>query len=259
MSQNAADAIDRFLEDLERQEASALTIRNYRSDLQHFGRWFAGSAGEPFSPAALTPTDVRDYGSHLVAVQKRAAATVNRRLAALRRFSQWAKAEGLIKELPTDQVKGVASTPRAPKWLQKREVDRLLRAAERSGNKRDLAILHTLYATGLRVGELCALELADIAISERKGQLIVRSGKGSKHRVVPLNLDVRRALEAYLQVRPKVDSRNLFIGSRGEGIKSQAVENLVKKYARFAGLEGVSPHTLRHSFGKHAPDAGVDW
>jgi integrase/recombinase XerD len=55
-----------------------------------------------------------------------------------------------------------------------------------------------------------------------------------------------------------VESRSLFVGSRGQGVKSQAVENLVKKYARFANLEGVSPHTLRHSFGKHALDAGVD-
>jgi site-specific recombinase XerD len=167
MSQSTPHPIDQFLKDLERQESSRLTILNYRSDLNHFSRWFEGSNGEPFSPAALTPTDIRDYRSHLVAVERRAPATVNRRLSAFKRFSQWAKAEGLIDELPTDDIKGVASTPRAPKWLEKREVDRLLRAAERGGNKRDLAILHTLYGTGLRVSELCALTLEDVTFSLR--------------------------------------------------------------------------------------------
>src|SRR5687767_6257073 len=100
MSQST-NPIDAFLKDLERQESSALTIRNYRSDLLHFSRWFEGTLGEPFSPAALTPTDIRDYRAHLVTVERRAPATVNRRLAALRRFSHWAKAEGLISELPT--------------------------------------------------------------------------------------------------------------------------------------------------------------
>src|SRR5204863_7587825 len=169
----------------------------------HFANWFEGSAGEAYSAAAVTPTDIRDYRSHLLTVERRAPATINRRLAALRKFFQWAQADGLIKdEAPTEKVKGVGSVPRSPKWLEKKEVDRLLRAAERSANKRDLAILSTLRHTGLRVSELCALTLDDITISERKGSLVVRSGKGSRHRTIPLNLDVRRALQAYFEVRP---------------------------------------------------------
>src|SRR6059058_3088914 len=134
MSQKQPDTVDHFYKELERQEASALTIRNYRSDLAHFTRWFEGSLGEPFSPTSVTPTDIRDYRSHLVAVEKRQPATVNRRLAALRKLFLWAKGQGLISELPTDAVKGIASVPRAPKWLNKREVDRLIRACERSGS-----------------------------------------------------------------------------------------------------------------------------
>src|SRR3954470_24669314 len=250
--------VGRFLQDLERQESSPQTRRAYQLDLLHFANWFAQSVGETFSPEAVTPTDVREYRGYLMNVEHRQPSTVNRRLAALRRFFQWAKATGLVKELPTDNVKGVASAPRAPHWLEKRDVDRLIRTVERHGNTRDLSIVLTLRHTGIRVSELSSLMLGDIENSERKGTLTVRSGKGNKFRILPLNVDARQAIPAYLQVRPTVSADHLFIGQRGQGISSRAVELLVTKYARLAGLEDVTPHTLRHSFGKHALDAGGD-
>jgi hypothetical protein len=91
-----------------------------------------------------------------------------------------------------------------------------------------------------------------------KGPLTVRSGKGSKFRVLPLNRDARQAIDAYRDARPKVVDDRLFIGQRGHGISSRAVEMLVAKYAHLADLEDITPHTLRHSFGKHALDAGAD-
>jgi site-specific recombinase XerD len=252
-----ADTAD-FLTELSREEIAATTIRSYHSDLAHFARWFEGSTGEAFTAAAVTPTDLRDYRSHLVGVERRQPATVNRRLAALRRFFLWAKAAGRCTEVPTDGVKGVPASPRSPKSLEKREVDRLIRMAERSGKKRDLALLQVLRHTGLRVGELCDLRLADIDLSERKGTLTVRQGKGAKHRTVPLNADVRHALGVYLAVRPRTDDDHCFLGQRGRGLSEQAVWYLVTKYARQAGLEDVSPHTLRHSFGKQLLDATKD-
>src|SRR3954470_7624532 len=256
--ENVDQLAGRFLQDLERQETSPKTRDAYRLDLLHFAAWFAQSVGETFSPEAVTPTDVRDYRGYLLNVEKRQPATVNRRLAALKRFFGWAKATGLAKELPTDNVKGVASAPRAPHWLEKRDVDRLIRTVERHGNTRDLAIVLTLRHTGIRVSELSSLTLGDVETSERKGSLTVRSGKGGKFRVLPLNVDARQAISAYLKVRPTVSAEHLFIGQRGQGISSRAVELLVTKYGRLAGLEDVTPHTLRHSFGKHALDAGAD-
>src|SRR6266536_4910820 len=250
--------VERFLQDLERQEASPKTRASYRLDLLQFAAWFARTVGEDFSPEAVTQTDVREYRGYLLNVEKRQPATVNRRLAALRRFFQWAKAIGLAKELPTENVKGVASSPRAPHWLDKRDVDRLIRTVERHGNTRDLAIVLTLRHTGIRVSELSALRVGDVEISERKGTLTVRSGKGGKFRVLPLNVDARRAITGYLEVRPTRSDDHLCIGQRGQGVGSRAVELLVTKYGRLAGLEDVTPHTLRHSFGKHALDAGAD-
>jgi len=258
MTKNDIDDIADFVAELSRQEVADKTVRSYASDLAHVARWFRETTGEPFRAAALTPTDVRDYKAHLVSVERRRPATVNRRLAALRRFCLWAKAAGRCTEVVTNGVKGVPQAPRSPKSLEKREVDRLVRMAERSGKKRDLALLQTLRHTGIRVGELCALRLDDVDVSERKGSLTVRRGKGAKYRTVPLNADARHALGVYLSVRPRVSDDHLFLGQRGRGLSEAAVWYLVTKYARQAGLEDVSPHTLRHTFGKQLLDASKD-
>jgi len=250
--------VGRFLQDLERQETSAKTRSSYRLDLLHFAGWFDQTVGERFSPDAISPTDVREYRGYLLNVERRQPSTINRRLAALRRFFQWGKATGLAKELPTENIKGVVASPRAPRWLEKREVDRLIRTIERHGSTRDRAIVLTLRHTGIRVSELCSLTLGDVEISERKGTLTVRSGRGGRFRLLPLNADARKAIDAYRDVRPTVSDDHLFIGQRGQGVSPRAVELLVTKYARLAGLEAVTPHTLRHSFGKHALDAGAD-
>ncbi len=249
---------ERFIQELRRQEKASNTIESYRYDLVLFSRWLEATNGEPFQADRITPTDLREYRSYLLTVEHRSPATINRRLASLRTFFQWARAEDLCREIPTDSVKGIQTSPRAPKSLPKKDVDRLIREVEQSGNKRDLAILQVLRHTGIRVGELTALRTSDVTISERKGQLVVRSGKGSKYRVVPLNADARKALSDYLAVRPKHTSDALFLGRRSDRLSPRAVEKTVLKYAHLARLEDVTPHTLRHTFGKSALDAGVD-
>ncbi|MHB1416600.1 MAG: tyrosine-type recombinase/integrase [Chloroflexota bacterium] len=252
-----SDFIDSFAKNLQAKEASPKTVVNYLADLRHFARWFLASNGQELAIEEITPTDVREYKGYLLNVERRQPATVNRRLTTLRRLCAWARREGLLAEDPTEDVKGVEKVQMAPRSLEKKEVDRLIRHAERQGNKRNLVILQLLRHTGLRVSELCNLRQGDIALAERKGQVVVRSGKGGKYRVVPLNLDVRKALSAYFAVRPKnVEDDHLFIGQRDEGLRPTGVYDIVVNYARGAGLENVSPHILRHTFGKHTLDAG---
>ena len=258
MSNHDYPDITAFVAELTRQGMAAKTITTYTSDLVSFSRWFTDSTGEAFRAASVTPSDILDYKAYLRTVQRRQAATVNRRLAALRKFFLWAQGTGRITELPTATVKGVPAAPRTPKSLPKRDVDKLMREAERARNPRDIAILKTLRHTGLRVGELCNLRLSDIRILERKGQVLVRSGKGDKDRTVPLNHDVRDALSAYLDKRPAVSDDHLFIGQRGEPLQTDGVQLIVRKLAKRAGLEKVTPHVLRHSFAKHVLDAGED-
>ncbi len=120
-------------------------------------------------------------------------------------------------ESPAELVKGLPPAPRVPKSLKKREVDRLLRMAEKPAKKRDAAILTLVRHAGLQVSELCALKLDDLEIGEHKGSVTVRSGRGQKYRVVPLNADLRRAINQYLAMRPHVPDDHLLLSQKGGG------------------------------------------
>jgi site-specific recombinase XerD len=260
-------SIDAFLETLAAGEGSRHTLASYRLDVVGFARWFAEHVPTElrFAPEAVTPTDIREFRDWLVHQAKRKPTTVNRKLAALRAYFAFCKAQGYRRdELPTEGVKRVAEQPAGPRWFLKREVNALIREVERhargQARLRDLAIVLTLRHTGLRVGELVGLTCEDVRLGERARQLRVR-GKGNKERMVPLNKDVRDALSAWLAVRnnrPDADAfEEVFLGQRGP-LSSHGVEVLVAKYARRAGMPDLRPHALRHSFAKHLLDAGED-
>src|SRR3954447_4669794 len=251
------DELTEFLGELGRREAAANTVASYRQDLALFGQWLEATNGEAFSAAAVTPTDIREYRSYLQNVERRAPATINRKLAALRAFFRWAHGTRLIAESPTEAVKGVKGEPAAARWLDKRSVDRLIRTVERHGNARDLAIIQLLRHAGIRVGELVSVRLRDVDLSARKGELRIW-GKGNKHRPIPLNVTVRKAIQDYLDVRPASTDDHLFLSTRGRGFTTRAVQQLVDKYGQLAGLEHLGPHQLRHSFGKRLVEEGVD-
>lgn len=123
--------------------------------------------------------------------------------------------------------------------------DRLIRAAARAGNARDEALLTLMARTGLRIGEVFARKRDDARISERRGEVFVRAGKGEKYRVVPLVKEVRWTLSAYLATRND-DNAALLLGQRGPLTDGGAYE-VVRKYARQAKVE-CHPHALRHTF-----------
>ena len=227
---------------------SPLTIENYLSDLRDFAHWFQGTNGETLAPGRMTHLDIRAYKAHLMTVRKFKPATVNRRLAALSKYCRWAISRGTMSEDPTREVKGVSQVKAAPKALARVELRHLLREVHKGGKKRDIAIIEILANTGLRVGELAKLTLDDLEMSDRKGKLTVRSGKGAKYRELPLNADARRALREYLGFWPQKGDRPLFMGQRGGGLTRSAIWRVVKGYGQRAGLE-ISPHTLRHTFG----------
>ena len=145
--------------------------------------------------------------------------------------------------------------------LSARELGRLFAAAEGEDwiDKRNVALLALMAKAGLRVGEVVALELADIELNARSGWATVRMGKGNKTRRVPLNSDVRQALQAYLAVRPDVPAKALFFSRTGTPLSARDVQRLVAELARRAGIPGrVTPHTLRHTFATRALEKGAD-
>lgn len=144
----------------------------------------------------------------------------------------------------------------APRWLTRSEQLALLRAVRQGENERDLAIIQMMLGAGLRISEAASLKMADIQLNDRSGWVYVRTGKGMKPRSIPFSVHVREAMQAYLKARPAQDEEDLFIGQRGP-LSEWGIHAIVKKYAYQARLEGVTAHTLRHSFAKNLVDAGT--
>ena len=168
---------------------------------------------------------------------------------ALTRLFRWAKGQGFCRENPAEDVGTIRLTRRHPQAMEHTVVRKLLRAAR--GHIRDYALLELLAGTGLRIGELLALTVGDVEINDRSGKVIVRRGKHSGYREVPLTSDVRKALTAYLE-QDHPDNANaaapLWIGARGQLRHRSSVIRLLEKYALQSGLEPVNPHAFRHTF-----------
>lgn len=247
-------------------DRSVHTIRAYLRVIGTFIAWYEHERHEVFAPTSLTAIDLIAYRQQLQR-QQRAAASINQQVAALRAFASWLQEAGYRSDNPAARFKMVETqSPHAPKSLQPTEIHALLRAAQQQG-ERDYAIVQVLLQTGMRLSECAALCLGDLQITERMGQIIIRSGKGNKARNVPANASVRSALASYLAplwgidpvVKVVVAAWNdqkpttpLWRGQRG-ALTSRSIgriiEELVVPLARRGLLpEQTSAHTLRHTF-----------
>jgi len=256
--------LTKFQNHLNDQDLSPLTIKGYLSDLQHFARWFEQTNGEELTVQRITPTDVKEYKHFLLAVERRKAGTVNRRLAALASLSKWARQTRQISSDPTENIKGVAGVPRGPRWLDKHEQHSLLRAIENDlelakqkypkrwvTRRRDASLVLFLLHTGLRLSEAVELRMEDIQLSERKGSVLVQNGKGNKQRSVPLNSDARKALREWIEVRPQGDHLWMTVEGENEILSGRTVQRVLRRYARDAQLDDLTPHVCRHTFAKN--------
>jgi site-specific recombinase XerD len=205
------------------------------------------SYNEAFDPAKTVERDIISYRSFLLKVKNASAATINRRLASLSKFFAWCVATKKCTLNPSEGVKSIAISDAGPKSLSATELNRLLREVHREQNRKDIASIELLCGTGMRVSELAALTLDDITLSERKGSVRIRSGKGMSSREVPLNADVRKAVREYLDVRPASTTKFLILSQHGGGgMTANGIWRLVKKYAQKTGLE-IRAHDLRHT------------
>ena len=240
--------IDGFRTELTRQDKSPATIRNYANDVELFAKWMNETYGG-FDVAKVVQRDIIEYRSHLLTAQSASPATVNRRLASLSKFFGWCMATKLTKtkQNPAAGVKTIAVSDPGPRSLDVKSLRRLLREVHVHGSTRDVAVVEVLAGTAARVGELVLLSVSDAEISERKGVLHIRNGKGRAARQVPLNVDVRKALAAWLAVRPAIMSNYLFIGQRGERMTPSGIWRVVKKYGELAGIPDLQVHDLRRT------------
>ncbi len=253
------------------EDHSPVTIAGYIGDVRLFAQWFEKQSTEPLTPGALTNEAVRGYKQYLLD-QANKPKTINRRLAALAAYAHWLEQAGYVKNTrnPVQGVKAVREAALAPKWLDKKQRAALLRAVDKEVEDavhryprlrlmylRDAAIVKMILYAGLRVGEIIQLRLGDIILDERKGSVIVREGKGTKRREIPLSARARKSILDYLRARPEVESDCLFLGQRNEAVQSKTVQRAVARFTEKMELKDVTPHTLRHTFAKSLIDSGV--
>jgi len=248
--------MDRFIEkfirylDIEKNY-SKHTILNYRLDLNDFKKFLGESD--------IEKVDYLILRKYLVVLKERnlKTRTMARRLSSLRSFFKFLTREGYLKTNPILSLSSPKQEKHLPLFLTEEEVTRLIESALPKDERglRDRAILETFYSTGIRISELVGLNTQDIDFI---AGIVKVMGKGKKERIVPIGDIAIATIRAYLEKRKK-QTDALFLNKSGRRITDRGTRDIVQKYLRIASIkQGVSAHTLRHSFATHLLNRGAD-
>ena len=241
------------------KHASANTVSSYLRDVTQFGEWLQHEKHCELRKANMEA--IQDYISWMQGHGK-SAASATRFLASVKSFYNFLIAQGITKQNPAKGVASAKSEKKYPEILTNREVELFLEQPQCVDAKgiRDHAMLELLYATGMRVSELIALNLEDLNLMAG----FVRCESKGKERVIPLYRTAVKALGDYLrQIRPQIiadgNERALFVNMNGERMSRQGFWKIIKYYQEKAGIQKeITPHTLRHSFAVHLLENGAD-
>ncbi len=259
------DAFLRYLTDV--RQLSPATAEAYAGDVNQFVDFLADLWGEERACdwAAVDYRTIRAFLADL-ARRRYSKATIARKLAALRSLFRFLLQEGVVQQNPAK----IAPTPRQdahlPEYLYVDEMEALLQAPDESTplGQRDRAILETFYATGVRVSELVAMDVADLQLDEHQVRVI---GKGNRERVVLMGTRAMQALRRYLSdgreqlLRASTSPADeaLFLNKAGGRLSVRGVQQRINKYVlETAASSRITPHALRHTFATHMLDGGAD-
>jgi integrase/recombinase XerC len=257
-----------FLQHLKyERNVSPHTLRNYASDLEQFrDHLCAVEKREDFPVDEIDRLTIREWMSELHGGHKKTS--VARKLASLRTFFQFLVREGKLETNPAKQVATPKIERKLPNHLSMEDAIRFIETPDVNTDlgRRDRAILEFLYATGIRVGELVGINLADIDFRER---MVRVTGKRKKQRIVPFGEPSSQAVMLYLEETrgrflencpiTERDPSVLFLNYQGTRITTRSVGRMIDKYIKLcADIHDISPHSLRHTFATHLLDSGAD-
>ncbi|MEA4882140.1 MAG: tyrosine recombinase XerC [Clostridia bacterium] len=255
--------LEQFVEHLAMERGlSPRTVDAYSRDISQFIDFCESAGVQESDPGSITQGTLRRY---LAASQLRgmSPATVSRRLSSIRSYLRFLAREGVIDVSPALSMAQMKRPRRLPRSLPVGDVVRLIEAAR--GNSpaelRDRAIIELLYSSGIRLSELCGLDLADYSAEARTVRVL---GKGAKERIAPVGSSAVAALDDYLtgarrHMARSSDCTAIFLNRSGGRISGRSVQRIMKKYLLKAGLPmSATPHSMRHSFATHLTDSGAD-
>jgi len=263
--------INRFSDYLKYQRnASPHTLRNYISDLDQFYDYLcprnADGVRRDIDISQIDHITIREYMATLYQTNKKKS-SIGRKLATLRTFFKFLCRERVLEMNPAKLVSSPRLEKRLPKVISIDEVIQFIETPDTETllGRRDRAIIELLYATGCRVSEIAGMNIEDI---DFKRETIRVRGKGRKERFVPYGSKAKEALSAYFEVRGallaeapehKRDAKAVFLNYQGTRITTRSIGRLIEKYVKECALaQGISPHSLRHSFATHLLSAGAD-
>ena len=238
-----------FLEHVKNRSASSHTHVNYEVDMRQFASYI-----EELGTESLEDVDVPVLRSYLrnMAGWGFSKPTIARKLSALRGFFSYLKDSGAVSNNPARSLKGPVAPRNIPRALSAEAVDVLFKMAESSEEPaRDTVVLEVLYGCGLRISELAGLKWNDVDLEERWLTVL---GKGSKERRVPFGTYAQKALRS---IYASSDGGFVLAGKNGNALTVRTVHRIVTKLAERGGLDGVTPHVLRHSCATHLLERGA--
>jgi integrase/recombinase XerD len=254
--------LDRFSDWLKQDTKHPLTIDEYLRSVRFFEKWYTETNDEEFEQKNITILDIHDWKQYMQINQRLKPATINKRLTSLKVYWSFLVESGLANIDITKKIKIKRSSNlnKAPRWLERREVAKILHEVDQVKNewkrKRDKAMIFFMLHAGLRISEVRNLDL--LAIDERYWRVTVTFGKQGKWRSVPMNPDLIRIYKDWIQLRGTLETDKLFVTRKNTPISRQGIHDQLKKYFLVLGDKEVSAHCLRHTFCKSLIDQGID-
>lgn len=270
--------VERFLSALQSQKGfSNNTLSAYRNDLTQFGEYLSTGEGAALEPVNdwkdVTPDNIMSFVLHLKE-RGYSQTTVARKLAAIKSFYKYLTANSVVSANPAEELASPHVDRSLPQTVSSSEVEVLMARINAAGDTpeglRDRAMMQLLYSSGLRAGEMVALNLGDLNMEE--GTVDVAAGRGKSRHIKLAPGGALDALHDYLERgRPSLaraerganlageeGAEALFLNHRGQRLTRQGFWLILKAYARSAGLGDITPHILRHSFAAQTLKGGTD-